>query len=136
MEPQQAPHIPEPPYYLSGYAIDEWCLVAGELYRLGLLTVVDTAALAAYCQAFNKWRLAEEALKKMADRDPVMHGFVIKRLNGEAAHNPLVSQARRAAQDMLRLSAEFGFTPAARARIAMGVGVGGPIDAKFGDLLA
>jgi P27 family predicted phage terminase small subunit len=127
--------VPEPPGYLQGYAAAEWRIVARELHRLGVLTVIDTAVLAAYCQSYMRWRLAEEALQRMVDKDPLMNGFVIRRRNGEAGSNPLVHAARRAATEMLRFAGEFGMTPVARARIATGI-LGENSRSKFGDLLA
>ena len=40
-----------------------------------------------------------------APNDPVMSGLIIKGKYGYAAHNPLVSIARRAAGDMVRFAA-------------------------------
>lgn len=110
---------PEPPDFLVGYASDEWWRIGEELYRLGLLTVVDVGPLAAYCHAYGQWRMAAEALNELAAKDSVMHGLLIKR-DANAVQNPLVSIARKAAGDMVRYASEFGLTPAARARIATG----------------
>jgi phage terminase small subunit len=54
----------------------------------------------------------------MAANDPLMSGLITKGKYGDgAAHNPLVSIARKAAGDMIRFAAEFGLTAAARARL-------------------
>jgi hypothetical protein len=45
-----------------------WYRVGEELLRLGLLTVVDLQPLAAYCQTYDRWRMAEEALAKIAEK--------------------------------------------------------------------
>src|SRR5262249_39968438 len=74
----------------------------------------------AYCQAFEHWRTALEALKAVADRDPVTGGLIVRGAGGGAQQSPLLLVARKAAGDMVRYAAEFGFTPAARARIAAG----------------
>jgi phage terminase small subunit len=60
---------------LSAEAKIEWRRVARALHRLGLLTSVDRAALAAYCQAYARWRQAEKALGEMAARDPLTAGM-------------------------------------------------------------
>lgn len=91
------------------------------------------APLAAYCAAFARWRSAEEAIARMAQLDPVMHGLLAKGSEGQARSNPLVRISASAAADMLRFASEFGFTPAARSRIAAGVGP--QTTGKFGDLL-
>lgn len=135
MNPRIAEDDPEPPSFLKGYAADEWRSASRELRYLGVLAVIDTMTFAAYCQSVARWRLAEEALQRMVDNDKVMNGFIIKRQNGEAGTNPLVTAARRAAVEMLRFASEFGMTPVARARIASGI-VGENKVSKFGDLLA
>jgi P27 family predicted phage terminase small subunit len=133
-QPEQALDVPDPPPFLTGYAADEWCIVAEQLQRLGLLTKVDLPSLGAYCHAYQTWRTAAEALARMAANDPVMSGLIIKGKYGDAAHNPLVSIARRAAGDMVRFAAEFGLTPVARARLGA-AGWEPPKGGKFEGLL-
>ena len=68
---------------MAGYAAEEWDRIE-ELYRLNLLTVVDAHPLAAYCEAYSTWRTAVEILHTLADRDPVMHGLIVKSSGGTA----------------------------------------------------
>ncbi|BBZ93106.1 phage terminase small subunit P27 family [Bradyrhizobium diazoefficiens] len=117
-QPEQLPDVPEPPPFITGYAADEWWITGTELHRMGLLTKIDCATLAAYCHAYGQWRMAAEALARMAANDPVMNGQIIKTKYGDAAANPLVNIARKHAGDMVRYAAEFGLTPAARSRIS------------------
>ena len=107
-EPQQAPDIPAAPDWLNGYACDEWHRVAPELHRLRLLTVVDIQPLAAYCQAYKRWRTAEEALALMAAKDPITHGLLVKRASGDAGINQLVKISRAAADSMIEFAGHFG----------------------------
>lgn len=111
--------------------------MAKELFDLGLLTRIDRAALAAYCMAYERWVKAEEALTKMAARDLLTGGLMIKTINGNAIQNPLVGTANRAMLDVVKYAAEFGMTPAARSRIAAGVtgnqdGQGTGVRQKYG----
>ena len=119
-EHESAADIPAPPEFLMAVAQQEWRRIAKGLYHLGLLTLVDENPLAAYCQAFGRWITAERAIKTMAERDLLTHGLMIKTTGGNAIQNPLVGTANKAASDMVRYASEFGFTPAARARIAAG----------------
>lgn len=121
LEPERPAELLPPPAFLVGYAADEWSRISGELHRLDLLSVLDTSVLAAYCQAYSHWRTAEETLAQMAERDPTTHGLLIKTVEGNVRVSPLTKISRRAASDMVRYAAEFGFSPAARARIAAGV---------------
>ena len=117
-EPKFAPDIPTAPGFLSDEAQEEWARVCVQLYSQGVLSQVDRAALAAYCQAYGRWQQAEEALAKMAERDRVTKGMMIKTTNGNAVQNPLVGTANKAMADMMRYAAEFGMTPSARSRIS------------------
>ena len=116
-EPKPAPAMPAPPAFLSDEAKAEWTRTAEQLYRLGILSKIDRAALGAYCQAYGRWEQAERALARMAERDAVTHGMMIKTTNGNAVQNPLLGTANKAMADMMRYAAEFGMTPSARARI-------------------
>jgi P27 family predicted phage terminase small subunit len=135
-EPQsrQTEAPPDAPDYLSGYAADEWYRIAPELHRLGLLTVLDVPALAIYCQAYGRWRTAEELIAGIANRGDATRGLLIKGPYGDARENPLLRISRHAADQMLTVAGHFGMTPSARARISAGVGHEPP--SKFGDLLA
>lgn len=128
-----AGELPAPPEFLSKDAKEEWHRVSLELYRLGLLTQVDIGPLAAYCQSYGRWMQAERAIAKMAEKDQLTGGLMIKTTNGNAIQNPLVGTAHKAASDMVRYASEFGLTPAARARLSVG-----PVNApksKFDGLL-
>jgi len=66
-EPQPELGIPELPTILNGEALLEWHRITAELLRLGLVTKVDRAAVAAYCRAWGRWVEAEEHLKNGAN---------------------------------------------------------------------
>ena len=118
--PPSAPTCPSPPSCLAWYAVEEWERVAPELHALGLLTVLDVPMFAVYCSAYAQWRAAEEQLAEAAAADPENDGLVIER-DGRLIANPATGIARRSAELMLRVAAEFGMTPAARSRINAGV---------------
>ncbi|WP_323771973.1 phage terminase small subunit P27 family [Antarctobacter sp.] len=116
-EPQPPRSCPEPPGHLKAEARAEWDRVCEQLCALGILSQIDRAALAAYCQAYGRWVQAETALDAMANRDAVTHGLMIRTQSGNAIQNPLVGTANKAMADMMRYAAEFGMTPSARTRI-------------------
>jgi P27 family predicted phage terminase small subunit len=132
-EPPKPLKPPEPPSFLTGRALEEWRRVAPGLSLFGLLTDFDVGPLAAYCQAFARWMDAEELLKDLVERDPATHALLIRGSKGQARNNPLIQIAREAASDMVRFASEFGFSPAARSRIAAGIGA--PQPSKFAGLL-
>lgn len=116
-EAKVIPALPSPPPHLSDEAKVEWGRVSEELFKVGLLSGIDRAALAAYCQAYGRWVQAERAIAEMAKRAGLTGGLMIKTTNGNAVQNPLVGTANKAAADMVRYAAEFGMTPSARSRI-------------------
>lgn len=121
-EPTPDAARPAPPQHLSEEATVEWARVSDELHTLGLISNLDRAALGAYCQAYGRWVQAERALARMAARDLAASGLMIKTQSGNAIQNPLVGAANKAMADMMRYAAEFGMTPSARSRIAVGEG--------------
>ena len=124
---------PEPPDDLIGYAREEWYRIVVEAFRLKLVTSVDIQPLAAYCDAYQRWRSAREKLAAMAENDPLMAGLLVKTKAGGAAPNPLVFLVQSAARDMVRFAGEFGLTPAARSRIKATDAIG---DGEFTGFLA
>lgn len=114
-EPRPVRALPQPPDELNLDAKKEWLRVADELYQIGMLTSLDRGALAAYCQAYGRWIMAERHLNAMAHGN--QSGLLIKAMNGQPAYNPLVGIANKAMADMVRYCTEFGMTPSSRSRI-------------------
>lgn len=116
-EPKLELSQPTPPQFLCDDAKVEWGRVVGTLFAAGLMTEMDRAALAAYCQAYGRWAQAERALARMADKDELNRALMVKTTNGNAIQNPLVGIANKAKDDVVRHAIEFGMTPSARARV-------------------
>jgi len=114
-EPQPKSRRPKPPAHLNADAQEEWERIEDELDALGILSGLDRAALAAYCQAYGRWTQAERALAKMSNQ---ADGLIIKTVSGNMIQNPLVGVANKAMADMVRYAAEFGMTPSSRSRIS------------------
>jgi P27 family predicted phage terminase small subunit len=117
-EPRPDPARPDAPGHLSRAARSEWDRVIEETVNLGIMTNLDRGALAAYAQAYGRWVAAETALARMAERDSVTEGLIIRTKAGNAIQNPLVGAANKAMADMVRYAAEFGLTPSSRTRVA------------------
>jgi P27 family predicted phage terminase small subunit len=127
-EPQPPPvETTEPPDYLIGHAADEWRRIAPGLRALGLLTALDIHVLAAFCVSYGRWRETEEVIADLRKQESVLSSLIV-----EGRINPLVKLSHLMAREMLRYAGEFGFTPATRSRISLGISCD---DDKFGDLI-
>jgi P27 family predicted phage terminase small subunit len=127
-EPMPEVEIPAVPAHLSDEAKVEWGRVSEELCTLGLLSRIDRAALAAYCECWADW---VDASKMCASRDgqdrkviktgeKLKHdkdGNVTERTGGNFIENPYYSIKKRSAELMHKFLVEFGMTPASRSRI-------------------
>lgn len=92
-----------------------WRRLVDELTELGLLTNVDTDALAVYCDAYSKYIEATENIK----REGVTIEYTNKAGHTNTIENPNVNVAKKYYKIMKDMMAEFGLTPAARAKLAI-----------------
>ena len=113
-EPTPDPEIPDAPPHLSPEAREEWERLALELYELGILSTIDRAALAAYCQAYGRWVEAEEQLRNI---DGTMK-LTETTSNGNIIQNPLVGIANKSLELMHKYLTEFGMSPSSRTRVS------------------
>ena len=101
------------------------------LEQMGLLTEMDMTAFAGYCQAYARWKEAEEFLSKT--------WFYLKRQpNGYLQQVPQVSISQTNLKIMLKFCEQFGLTPSARNRLATmdsEVGKGDEMEDLLGGLL-
>lgn len=108
-EPNPQRRKMHPPAALSEKAKAEWRRLAPQLYQLGLLTVADRAALAAYCQAWADWTEALQELEKS--------GKILTTDKGYSYLNPWYSVKVNAETAMHKFGALFGLDPADRSKV-------------------
>lgn len=121
--PKPAPLAPRCPSWLSRRAKAEWRRVAPELETLGLLTTLDMAALASYCQA---WARVEQCTRVL-DREGLTYESrrVSEDDDGEATvtvlikARPEVAMEQRYIATAMRLCVEFGMTASSRGRMVV-----------------
>lgn len=132
-EPKPEAGMPVRPAHLDPDACAEWDRVAPELYATGVLTVVDGAALGAYCTAFSVWAKAERRIQAQARNDDTVlaEGLTIKTKSGNIIQNPLLGIANVARRDMVRMAADLGLTPSSRANLEGRKRDEDPTDKKF-----
>lgn len=125
-EPKPETRAPSCPGHLDKEAKAEWRRIGKELLRLGLLSVIDRAALAAYCQCWSRWVYAEQQLAALREPKPlaigdtevgVIDGWVFRTDKGYEAATPWINIASKALAEMRAYISEFGLSPAARTRI-------------------
>lgn len=110
-EPMPVVRAPSCPSHLDKEAKAEWKRISKELLQLGLLTNVDRAALAAYCQCWSRWVHAETKLAELRGE------WTFTTDKGYEAATPWISIASKALAEMRAYISEFGLSPAARTRI-------------------
>lgn len=108
-EPKPEKKAPACPKWLEPEAKKEWRRLAKKMEQLGILTEVDMAAFAGYCQAYARWKEAEEFIQQ--------HGTIFKTPSGYPQQVPHVSIAQTYLKIMNRFAEQFGLTPASRSRI-------------------
>ena len=109
-EPKPEKKAPKCPSWLEPEAKKEWRRTAKQLEQLGILSEIDMAAYAGYCQAYARWKEAEEFMSK--------HGTIVKTPSGYWQQVPQVSIAQTYLKIMNKFCEQFGLTPSSRSRIA------------------
>lgn len=119
-EPKPTKKAPACPKWLEPEAKKEWRRLAKQMEQLGILTEVDMAAFAGYCQAYARWKEAEEFITQ--------HGTIVKTPSGYWQQVPQVSIAQTYLKIMNRFAEQFGLTPSSRSRIIAEDNTSGPAD--------
>ena len=115
-EPKPEKKAPPCPKWLEKEARKEWKRLAPKLEILGVLSELDMAAFAEYCQAYARWKEAQEHID--------FEGSTFETEKGYQQQTPWVGIANTNQKLMLQAASEFGLTPSARSRIMAASGVG------------
>ena len=126
--PKPKPGAPTPPHWLKAEALAEWGRIVPELDSIGLLSVVDRAALTAYVCS---WATFVECAEDIED-----NGVMIRGRDGNSVKNPAVAMQRDALAQIKTWVTEFGLTPSARARMQLPSEKGTGEDASVSELFA
>lgn len=120
-EPQPRALPPDCPEWLNEFARAEWARVGAEMCEVpGWLTVVDRAVLAAYCQSYGRWQLAEMAI----DKNGSVYEAVFVDSSGQEHLTPKPRPEVKIAKDekmaMKAFAVELGLSPTARGKLSVG----------------
>jgi len=83
--------------------------MARELESLGMLTNLDKAIFASYCQAWSTW---VQATLKVREK-----GLVVMASTGTPMLNPYFSIINKANEQMVKALIEIGMSPSSRSRV-------------------
>jgi P27 family predicted phage terminase small subunit len=111
-EPPPHVAIPHCPKHLDAEARREWRRLAKELQALGLLTRLDRAALAAYCQVWSRWVKLEAIVQRVGEA-------ILDKETGRLYTNPYLTALNAALRQLHAFGSEFGSTPASRTRLSV-----------------
>ena len=109
-EPKPRIAIPTCPAHLNPSAKAEWKRLAHQLQALGIISHLDRAVLAAYCQAYGRWVEAERKLKETP--------ALLKTPSGHVQPSPWLGIASKQLELMHKFMGELGLSPASRSRVS------------------
>ena len=95
-----------------GTGLDDIAALAELMNQMGVLTEVDMAAFAAYCQSYARWKEAQEHITS--------EGSTFETDKGYQKQTPWIGIANTNQKLMLQAASEFGLTPSSRSRIVAG----------------
>lgn len=121
--------IPECPDFVCQSGQREWARITPYLARLGLISHLDMAALALYCQTFGRYSDLEAGFESQIQRiqiaqrctylDAVQLAFIDVTPNGYKQVSALASTIRGLREECLRYLSQFGLSPSARTRVSI-----------------
>jgi P27 family predicted phage terminase small subunit len=97
--------------------------MARELDDLGMLTTIDRAVFASYCQAWSTWRQALKTVQKVGmvirakERVTEKPDGSIVRMGGVPMVNPLYKLIDAENAKMMKALTEMGMSPSSRSRV-------------------
>lgn len=107
--------LPEAPELLSTIGVEEWYKVTSQLFNLKMLHHIDLRLIESYCNEMALYIECESELRKNGRVD------IFKNTNGDIIRSqakPYVKMKNDALNNALKLAAQFGLTPVARANIS------------------
>lgn len=127
-KPPVPPTLPKPPARLLKEAKEEWKRLVPALHSMGVLTQIDLSAFAEVCQNYGYYLITDKKILALGEQGVYA---MQKTATGYIQQHPLLSLRRQYYEQWRRGLADFGLTPATRARLA--IGDQGPHDGAISD---
>ncbi len=112
-EPEPKPGIPTPPSWLSDRAKTHWWDISKELFRLGVLTILDRDALALLCDEYAEVIELRIYLRRHK-RVYTTISRIGQKMDRQRPEVRLLNEARKRYKALLE---QFGMTPSSRTRV-------------------
>lgn len=122
-----AVEVPSIPKHLGREARKEWKRVTPHLEALGLISQIDRAALAMYCQAYGRMVELDTAFARKVSAlvvaedldyyDAVARVSVESTPSGYRQMSALAGMIRSLREEVLKYLAQFGLSPSSRSRV-------------------
>jgi P27 family predicted phage terminase small subunit len=123
--------IPKCPSHLSDEAKAEWKRLAPQLEELGLISGLDLATFAMYCQSYGRWVFAEKRIREMnedaakkrkagdaQDADSRRYPGLVQRTPSDYEQQSIwIQMSNRAMELTLKFAGEFGLSPSMRSHV-------------------
>lgn len=109
-EPKPRVTVPTCPAHLSPSAKAEWKRLGQTLHQLGVISELDRAAFAAYCQAYGRWVEAERKLRETP--------ALLRTPAGYVQPSPWLAIANKNLELMHKFMTELGLSPVSRSRVS------------------
>jgi P27 family predicted phage terminase small subunit len=115
---------PDPPSFLDAYALAEWNKVCAGLNAMGVLTKIDKAILAAYCDSYSLWKRCAERLKAIAVERGPGGELTDTTSKGNSFYSVIIGTMSAAKADTIKYAEKLGMSASARRSLG-GVDGGG-----------
>lgn len=109
LEPDYEVCAPVAPEYLSPEAAKHFDKMVAQLEEAGVMTGIDTDALALYCRTWTDWVAEDKALRK--------EGTIIDGVKGGKIRNPRIAIINQLYKQLQQMMAHFGITPKTRNKV-------------------
>lgn len=117
---------PKPPKWLTAEARKIWRTEYEKLHALGLLTIVDTTLFAMYCDAVAQMMKLQKFIAEHGLFYPIFFPQTAEEIKNKEkpklkymVQYPQVSEHHHYRKEVLRLSQEFGMSPASRVGLSV-----------------
>ena len=110
--------IPDCPTFLGADGKREWKRISAHLAKLGLISQIDRAMLAGYCEAWDTLSWATKRRAELNKGDPTGEkGRIGTTPSGYRQISELQQITNRALEQLRTFAAEFGMSPSSRGRV-------------------